>query len=96
MLPSQLWEYTFKAYISDNASEKIINHIFGKITSGEHQLELVDAEDNDDFDVKLESVKLRWNNLEKLHCRLLSDESFDPCFIYDRFVCYKAKKSKNV
>ena len=46
-------------HISDNASEKIINHIFGKITSGEHQLELVDAEDNDDFDVKLESVKLR-------------------------------------
>ena len=64
-------------HISDNASEEIINDIFGKITSGEHQL---DAEDNDDFDVKLESVKLRWNNLEKLHCRLLSDESFDPCF----------------
>ena len=49
-------------HISDNASEEIINDIFGKITSGEHQLGLVDAEDDDDFDVKLEPVKITWKH----------------------------------
>ena len=51
-------------HISDNAREEIINYIFGKTTSDEQQLGLVDAEYDDNFDVKLESVKLRWNNLE--------------------------------
>ena len=53
----------------------------------------MDAEYDDDFDVKLESIKLRWNNLEKIGSRLLSDESFDSCF-YDSFLWYKAQESK--
>ena len=80
-------------HISDNAREEIINDIFGKTTSDEQQLGLADAEYDDDFDVKLESVKLRWNNLEKLYSCLLSDESFDLCF-YDLFLWYKAQEIK--
>lgn len=77
-------------HISDTAQQEILLDIFGEVSEEQHQLGLVDADDEEDYMVKAESLRERWDSLERMNRRTLADESVQPQF-HSWFMRYKSQ-----
>ena len=65
----------------DSFSQKeIMADIFGTVIDGIHELSLIDADDAQDFNAKLQSLESRWDKLEMDHRAFKSGENRTPSF----------------
>ena len=51
-------------HFKSQATKELLSDIFGTIADGMHELGLADADDEDDFKAKLQSLKQEWNTIE--------------------------------
>ena len=65
---------------TDKAAEEILRDIFGLVIENEHQLGLVDSNDEADFRQKLDGVKQKWDEMELEHRLCHKDEVIEAEF----------------
>ena len=76
-------------HITDAAQQEILLDIFGEVSEEQHQLGLVDADDEEDYLTKVASLQDRWDSLELENRRTLTGESIQPQF-HAWFMRYKS------
>ena len=80
-------------HIAECAQQEILQDIFGTVCGSQHQLGLVDSNDEDDFDENLAKAQIRWNSLEMCNRRMLLTEEHQPQF-HAWFEKYKSAEMK--
>ena len=75
-------------HVTDSAQEILLD-IF-EVCAEQHQLRLVDADDQKDYLAKVASLQRRWDSLELSNCRVPVTEAVEPKF-YKWFLKYKSE-----
>ncbi len=77
-------------HITEAAQQEILLDVFGEVSEEQHQLGLVDSEDEEDYMAKVASLQDRWDSLELTSRRTLAAESTEPQF-HAWFMRYKSE-----